>query len=98
MPKIPLLTLLAIAACTAVFPRHVQAQGPPDLLLPARAGGGAATARRDVPARRQRPAQVDVNALGGESMRVQLFDDVLLTLRRATLEQVADGRFVWTGH
>jgi hypothetical protein len=68
------------------------------LLLPARAGGGAAPARRDVPARRQRPAQVDVNALAGESMRVQLFDDAILTLRRATLEQVADGRFVWTGN
>ncbi|BCS32552.1 hypothetical protein TBR22_A17660 [Luteitalea sp. TBR-22] len=83
-----LLALLALAPNTAL------AQ-PSDLLLPSQ----ASTTRPQGVAmgRRSRPVRVSLPALARESIKLDLFDDVVVTVDRVLVDQPGPDRLVWVG-
>src|SRR5690606_22595502 len=72
----------------------VWAQPPVDLLLPEHA---ASAARRDVPSRRARKAHVNPRGLEARELRLSLFDDVQVTVRRTRLDRPGPDSTVWVG-
>ena len=94
MPKLHTLALpIALVIASAALP--VGAQTNPDLLISPRRPAGAAGA--DGRARRLQKAQVDVRALDSATIRLRLFDDLALTVKRARSHRPASDKLVWVG-
>jgi hypothetical protein len=90
-----LLPSLLLPLFVAFTPIPAAAQAVPDLLVAAKASSAAT--RRDVPSRRGRKVGINAAALNSATLRLQLFDDLQLTVHRKTLGRPGTDKIVWVG-
>ena len=88
------LPALVVTLATTFTPVQVLAQTVPDLLVAPQA---SATPRTNRPVRRLRTARVNLAALDSATVRLQLFDDTWLTVRRTREDRPASDKRVWVG-
>lgn len=90
-----LLPSLLLTLVVAFTPIPAAAQAVPDLLVAAKASSAAT--RRDVPSRRARKTRINAAALNSATLRLQLFDDMQLTVNRKKISRPGTDKMVWIG-